>query len=93
LFDEKTAKEPKFAYDGSTNGSTWRSDVWDYVVSRCPTAEPWLTWVERQGAVEITAEALTAKAMSGDLMTELNPFVISHHLWGFFQHGLHGEAR
>jgi hypothetical protein len=31
--------------------------------------------------------------MSGDLMTELNPFVISHHLWGFFQHGLHDDAR
>ena len=72
--------EDRFAYDGSTNGSTWRSDVWDYVVSRCPTAEPWVTRVERQGSTEITAEALTAKAMSGDLMTELNPFVLSHHL-------------
>jgi hypothetical protein len=93
LFDEKTAQEPKFAYDGSNAGSTWRSDVWDYLVSKCPTAEPWLTWVERQGSSEITGEALTQAAMSGSLMTELNPFVLNHHMWGFLQHGLHGEAR
>ena len=42
LFDKKTAKEPKYAYDGASNGGTWRSDVWDYVVSKCPNAEPWL---------------------------------------------------
>ena len=40
LFDGQTAKEPKFAYDGSDKGSTWRSDIWDYFVSKCPTAEP-----------------------------------------------------
>jgi hypothetical protein len=93
LFDEKTAKEPQFAYDGASNGGTWRSDVWDYMISRCPSAEPWLKWAEQQGAVEITSGVLTAKAMSGDLMTELSPFVLSHHMWGFFHHGLREEAR
>jgi hypothetical protein len=33
-FDEKIAGEPKYAHDGSRGGSTWRSDVWDYVASR-----------------------------------------------------------
>jgi hypothetical protein len=93
LFGETTAKEPKYAYDGSRGGSTWRSDVWDYVVSRCPIAEPWVSWVERQGSNEITEAKLTEVIMNGVLMTELNPFVFSHHLWGFSQHGLQGEAR
>ena len=93
LFDEKTAKEAKFAYDGSNQGSTWRSDAWDYIASRCPTAGPWLTWVEQQGSTEITGASMTQTAMSGDLMTELNPYVLSHHLWGSLQHGLHGKAR
>jgi len=31
--------------------------------------------------------------MSVDLMTELNPFVLGHHTWGFSRHGLHVEAR
>ena len=87
FFDEKTANEAKYAYDGASNGGTWRSDVWDYVVSKYPSAEPWLKWAEQQGAVEITRESLAATAMSGELMTEVNPFVLSHHLWGFFQHG------
>ena len=93
LFDEKTAKEPKFAYDGSDKGSTWRSDIWDYFVSKCSTAEPWLAWVERHGPVEITEASLTQTVMSGSFMTELNPFVLSHHMWGVLQHGLCGEAR
>ena len=49
--------------------------------------------MERQGPDEITEAKLTEVVMSGALMTELNPFVLSHHLWGFFQHGLQGEAR
>jgi hypothetical protein len=47
-FGEKTAKKPKYAYDGASSGCTWRSDVWDYVVSKYPSAEPWLKWAEQQ---------------------------------------------
>ena len=91
LFDEKTAREAKYAYDGENGGDSWRSDVVDYMLSRCPDAGPWITWVEEQGATEITAESMSAKAMS--LMTELSPIVLSHHMWGFLQHGLTGAAR
>ena len=49
-------------------------------------------WVERRGSREITAELMTHAAVSGDFMAGLSPFVLSHHLWGFLQHGVTGEA-
>ncbi len=93
LFDEKTAKEQKFAYDGEANGASWRSDVVDYIISRCPDAEPWLEWIELQGSKEITAVSMGDHARDGPSMTEFNPFVLSHHMWGFLQHGVSGAAR
>ena len=42
--------------------------------------------------MEITEASLTQTVVSGGLMTELNPFVLGHHMWGFLQHGLCGEA-
>ena len=92
LFEEKTAREAQYSYDGSSKGSTWRSDVFDYFISKCPDAEPWLTWVEQQGPTEITGASMTQTAMSGDLMTELNPYVLSHHLRGFLNNNLTGDA-
>ena len=93
LFEEKTARDSQFAYDGNAKGSTWRSDVFDYFISKCPDAEPWLVWVEQQGAKKIEESSITAKALSGDLMTEISPFVLSHHIWGFMQHCLSGAAK
>ena len=86
LFDEKTARESQYHYEGGSQGSTWRSDVFDYFISKCPDAEPWLIWVEQQGSTKIESDVLAAEALSGDLMTEISPEVLSHHIWGFLQH-------
>ncbi len=96
LFEEKTARERTYQYDGNPEkqGPAWRSDIFDYFVSKCTAAGPWLEWAEQQGAREITAEELHRVKMSGFLMTdELSPIVLSHHLWGFLQHCLSGSAR
>ena len=43
---------------------------------------------------EITAEELVAVKMGNTLMTDdLNPSVLSHHLWAFLQHCLSGVGR
>ncbi len=93
VFEEKTAKESMFQYDGVNRGTTWRSDVFDYFISKCPDGMPWLEWAEKRGAVEVTNEAIDAKKLSGKLMTEINPYVFSHHVWGFLQLCLTGAAR
>ena len=93
LFEEKTAKDAQFQYDGETKGASWRSDTFDYFISRCPDAQPWLEWAERKGAEEITDVAMNEEKRDSTLMTELNPYVISHHIWGFLQHSLSGAAR
>jgi len=45
LFEEKTAREHSFQYDGVTKGASWRSDVFDYFISKCPDGQPWLEWL------------------------------------------------
>ena len=66
LFEEKTAKEKAFQYDGNPErgGPAWRSDTFDYFVSKCPAAGPWLAWAEAHGAVEITGTELVQAKMS-----------------------------
>ncbi len=93
LFDEKTAKDSKYAYDGASHGATWRSDVFDYFISKCPDGEPWLGWAERQGSTCITAAMIAGAVRSGEVMSELNPHTFSHHVWGFLQHCLSGQAK
>ena len=93
LLEEQTAKDPQFQYDREINGASWRSDTFDYFISRCPDAHPWLEWAERQGAVDITAGRMDAEKREGTIMTELCPYILSHHVWGFLQHCLTGSAR
>ena len=96
LFEEKTAREKPYQYDGcpDRNGASWRSDTFDYFVAKCPAAAPWLDWAERRGSAEITPEELHRVMMDGQLMTDdLNPVVLSHHIWAFLQHCLTGPAR
>ena len=93
VFEEKTAKDASFQYDGVNRGATWRSDVADYFISKCPDGMPWLDWVESQGAVEITREAIDQEKRDHHLMTEFDPYVLSHHMWGFLQLCLTGAAR
>ena len=96
LFEEKTAREPTYQYNGcpDRNGPAWRSDIFDYFVSKCPSAGPWLEWAERCGSREITAEELSRVQRSGELMVDdLNPAILSHHLWAFLHHCLTGAAR
>ena len=54
LFEEKTAREKAYHYDGCPehNGPAWRSDTFDYFVSKCPAAGPWLQWAERCGSTD-----------------------------------------
>ena len=95
-FEEKTAREPLYAYDGipENGGHAWRSDTSDYLISKCPGAAPWLAWVEEAGSAEITTAMVDAKKQSGDIMTDaLNPHVLSHLVWGFLQHCLKGVGR
>ena len=49
LFEEKTARETCYRYDGNADrrGPAWRSDVFDYFVSKLPAAGPWLRWAEQ----------------------------------------------
>jgi len=93
LFEEKTAKDGQFQYDGETKGTSWRSDTFDYFISMCPDAQPWLEWAERQGAVEISPAAIDQEKRNSTLMTEMCPYVLSHHVWVFLQHSLSGSSR
>ncbi len=89
LLDEKTAKDDRYKYNGEDNGNTWRHDVYNYIVSRCPEAEVILNWAEQRGATEITREELV-KGIG--LAVEMEADVLSHHVWGFLQHGLSHSA-
>ncbi len=89
VFEEKTAKD--FQYDGVTKGASWRSDVFDYFISKCPYGQPWLEWAERMGANEITPVLIAEEKKK--LGTALDPEVFSHHVWGFLQHCVSGAAR
>ena len=42
LFEEKTARERTYQYDGNPEkqGPAWRSDIFDYFVSKCTAAGP-----------------------------------------------------
>ena len=94
LFEENTAKDKNFQYDGGDKGASWRSDTFDYFISRCPDAQPWLGWAERKGAVEITPGMMDEEKRNGhESMTELCPHVLSHHVWGSPQHSLIGAAK
>ena len=96
LFEEKTARERSYQYDGcpDKNGPAWRSDTFDYFVAKCPAAGPWLEWAERCGSREITPELLVRTQMDGELMTDdMNPTILSHHIWAFLHHCLSGAAR
>ena len=96
LFEEKTAREKMYQYGGDPahGGPAWRSDCFDYFVSKCPAAGPWLSWAETCGSKEITAAAIEEMRRSNALMTdELNPSVLAHHVWGFLHHCLTGVGR
>ena len=94
IFEEKTARDKQMAYDGNAEaGASWRSDVYDYFVSKWPDCEPWLRWSEDQGATAITREAIDEHKRSDVEMTEIDPYVFGHHVWGFLQHCLTGSAR
>ncbi len=77
VFEEKTAREKPYQYDGNPEkqGPAWRSDTFDYFVSKCTAAGPWLTWAERHGPIEITAEEIVHTKMSNVLMTD----DLNHH--------------
>ena len=96
IFEEKTAREKAFQYDGVPlhNGHEWRSDTFDYFVSKCPAAGPWLSWAENHGAEDVTAEGISETLRENALMTDdLQPEVLSHHVWGFLQHCLSGAGK
>ena len=50
-------------------------------------------WAEQRGAVEITPAMLHETKCGGELMTEVEPVVLSHHIWAFLHHCLSGSAR
>jgi len=86
LFEEKTALAKNYQYDGVplNNGHEWRSDVFDYFISKCPAAGPWLRWAEEKGSAEISGDDVSRTLQDGELMTDdLNPLVLSHHVWAF----------
>ncbi len=89
LFDEKTAKDDKYKYNGEDKGMIWRHDVFDYIVSRCPEAEVILGWAEEQGSRAITRDELRAGI---PVAVEMEPEVLAHHVWGFLQHCLTHSA-
>ena len=41
----------------------------------------------------ITPELIDEHKRSGIAMTEIDPYVFNHHVWGFLQHCLSGSAR
>ena len=94
VFEEKTARDKSMQYDGNAEaGASWRSDVYDYFVSKWPDCEPWLRWAEEQAATVITPELIDEHKRPDPMMTEVDPHVFNHHVWGFLQHCLSGTAR
>jgi len=95
LFEEKTAREKVYQYSGDADrtGPAWKSDIFDYFVSKLPASGPWLKWAE-QSSKEITSEAMVDMERSGGIMTDgLNPVGLSHHIWAFLHHCLSGAAK
>ena len=53
-----------------------------------------MTWAEEHGAEEVSREGMQSTLNENALMTDdMDPFVLSHHVWGFLLHCLTGAAK
>ena len=93
IFEEKTAREPMYQYSGedAERGYAWRSDVFDYFISKLPAAGPWLKWAEARGMADINDGDAACAMMSGTVMADgVEPTILSHLIWSHLQHCLTG---
>ena len=68
-------------------------DVLDYFGSKCRDAIPWVMWIEKQGSTEVTTDMCYAALQAGTVKSEVDPNIISYHIWGFLSPGMRGTAK
>ena len=88
LFEDKTALDAGYQWDGAKGGHTWKRETRDYLIGRCPPIKELLDYAEQADDSPIipSARGLTINGTERvfDLDGE-NLGVISGHLWGFLQ--------
>ena len=58
LFEEKVTEKPEFKYNGKEHGMTWRNEVKNYLVGRCPDCLYLLEAAERMGKTVIDRKSV-----------------------------------
>ena len=93
-FERKDNKAP---YDGKLGGALWKTKTTNFLVTRVPEMVEALEWTEKQesGITPAMLEKFASskqwrQSLAGERPTELR--ILSHHLWGFLNENLTGDA-
>ena len=93
LFDCKDAKDNLPRYNGREKGAIWRKKITYYLVGRCSDIRNLLRWAELQEEPITEASVRRARMCEDTLqMMEIDPVVISYHLWAFLNVSLLDDA-
>ena len=76
---------PKF--DGRTAGQMWRQKTVKFLITRAPEMGRALAWAEEQ-----TERITAAQVLAAPWRRAVCPKVLGHHLWGFLNTALVGDA-
>ncbi len=88
LFEDKVALDASYQWDGAKGGHSWKREVRDYMIGRCPPIQVLLDFGERadESPISIGAQGLIKDGLehrfnlSGEDLATL-----SGHLWAFLQ--------
>ena len=95
LFEEKVTEKQEFKYNGKEHGMTWRNEVKNYLIGRCPDCLYLLEAAERTGKNVIEPRSFIGFVMQlyPGVRLELDLAVVSGHRWTFLGLCLGGEAK
>ena len=90
MFDDKVMMHPDYAYNGSKGGSTWKSKVERYIITKAPCLREVLEWAESEDNEEIDESKFTRAVATR--LTEEQALSVSSQIWGFLSGCLTGAA-
>ena len=90
MFDDKVMMHQDYAYNGSKGGSTWKSKVERYFITKAPCLREVLEWAECEDN-EAIDESKFKRAVS-DRLTEEQALNVNSQIWGFLSGCLTGSA-
>ena len=79
MFDDKVMMHQDYAYNGSKGGSTWKSKVERYFITKAPVLRELLEWAEAQDAETISEEQVV-EATSTRLSSE-QAMAVNSQIW------------